>query len=51
MKRKGVKGLGQRGGMEDTAEMYRAFRGRDPKVEPLLIERGLKDAPKDEGVQ
>jgi Zn-dependent oligopeptidase len=21
--------------------MYRAFRGRDPKVEPLLEERGL----------
>ena len=31
-----------RGGMQDQAEMYRAFRGRDPKVEPLLIERGLK---------
>jgi hypothetical protein len=22
--------------------MYRAFRGRDPIAEPLLIERGLK---------
>src|SRR3954449_6505098 len=32
-----------RGGMDDPAAMYRAFRGRDPKVEPLLIERGLKD--------
>ena len=31
-----------RGGMQDPAEMYRAFRGRDPSVEPLLIERGLK---------
>ena len=31
-----------RGGKEDPAEMYRAFRGRDPEVEPLLIERGLK---------
>ena len=31
-----------RGGTQDPAEMYRAFRGRDPKVEPLLIERGLK---------
>jgi peptidyl-dipeptidase Dcp len=39
-----------RGGMEDTAEMYRAFRGRDPKVEPLLIERGLKEAPSDDSV-
>jgi len=40
-----------RGGMEDTAEMYRAFRGRDPKVEPLLIERGLKEAPNDAAMQ
>jgi peptidyl-dipeptidase Dcp len=32
-----------RGGTMDEAAMYRAFRGRDPIVEPLLIERGLKD--------
>jgi peptidyl-dipeptidase Dcp len=31
-----------RGGTADTAELYRAFRGRDPVVEPLLEERGLK---------
>ncbi len=31
-----------RGGSEDVAAMYRNFRGRDPIVEPLLIERGLK---------
>ena len=31
-----------RGGTEDLATMYRNFRGRDPIVEPLLIERGLK---------
>ncbi|MDR3388575.1 MAG: peptidyl-dipeptidase Dcp [Rudaea sp.] len=31
-----------RGNTEDTDAMYRAFRGRDPSVEPLLIERGLK---------
>jgi peptidyl-dipeptidase Dcp len=37
-----------RGNSEDTDEMYRAFRGRDPSVEPLLIERGLK-APKKSG--
>jgi peptidyl-dipeptidase Dcp len=30
-----------RGGTEDPAAMYRKFRGRDPKVEPLLEERGL----------
>ena len=31
-----------RGGTQDAAALYRAFRGRDPVVEPLLIERGLK---------
>ncbi len=30
-----------RGGSEDAGAMYRAFRGRDPSVEPLLEERGL----------
>jgi peptidyl-dipeptidase Dcp len=34
-----------RGGTQDEAAMYRAFRGRDPIVEPLLIERGLKEGP------
>jgi peptidyl-dipeptidase Dcp len=34
-----------RGNSEETDAAYRAFRGRDPSVEPLLIERGLKDAP------
>ncbi|HWE44281.1 MAG TPA: peptidyl-dipeptidase Dcp, partial [Gemmatimonadaceae bacterium] len=33
-----------RGGSEDAAQMYRAFRGRDPSVEALLVERGLKPA-------
>jgi peptidyl-dipeptidase Dcp len=32
--------LGRRG-QQDFAEMYRAFRGRDPIVGPLLRERGL----------
>jgi len=31
-----------RGGTADLADIYRAFRGRDPVVEPLLLERGLK---------
>jgi peptidyl-dipeptidase Dcp len=31
-----------RGGTQDVAALYRAFRGRDPIVEPLLEERGLK---------
>ncbi|HET7553344.1 MAG TPA: peptidyl-dipeptidase Dcp [Gemmatimonadaceae bacterium] len=30
------------GGTEDAGAMYRAFRGRDPSVEALLEERGLK---------
>jgi peptidyl-dipeptidase Dcp len=33
-----------RGGSEDVAAMYRAFRGRDPVVGPLLQERGLTAA-------
>jgi peptidyl-dipeptidase Dcp len=31
-----------RGGTQDAAAMYRAFRGRDPDVEPLIEERGLR---------
>src|SRR5205823_6474399 len=31
-----------RGRTQDVATLYRAFRGRDPIVEPLLIERGLQ---------
>jgi peptidyl-dipeptidase Dcp len=34
-----------RGGTQDEAVLYRTFRGRDPIVEPLLIERGLKEEP------
>jgi peptidyl-dipeptidase Dcp len=29
-------------GKTDLAELFRAFRGRDPIADPLLIERGLK---------
>ncbi len=31
-----------RGGTEDPALLYQRFRGRDPKVEPLLKKRGLQ---------
>lgn len=31
-----------RGNTEDLATMYRAFRGRDPSIEPMLEDRGLK---------
>ncbi len=34
-----------REGTADVAELYRAFRGRDPVVQPLLEERGLVTAP------
>jgi peptidyl-dipeptidase Dcp len=34
-----------REGTADVAELYRAFRGRDPIVQPLLQERGLVTAP------
>jgi peptidyl-dipeptidase Dcp len=36
-----------RGGTQDPAELYRAFRGREPSVEPLLAQRGLVTAPVD----
>jgi peptidyl-dipeptidase Dcp len=32
-----------RGGTEEAGALYRAFRGRDPSVEPLLEQRGLTD--------
>jgi peptidyl-dipeptidase Dcp len=34
-----------RGATEDGAVLYREFRGRDPRPEPLLAERGLVGAP------
>ncbi|MEP6484540.1 MAG: M3 family metallopeptidase [Rudaea sp.] len=35
-----------KGNTEDLDAAYRGFRGRDPSVEPLLIERGLKTSKK-----
>ena len=32
-----------RGGSLDAMEMYRQFRGRDARIEPLLLRRGLRD--------
>lgn len=34
-----------KGSTQEAADLYRAFRGRDPIVDPLLIERGFKEAP------
>jgi peptidyl-dipeptidase Dcp len=32
-----------RGSTQEMSSLYRAFRGRDPSVEPLLEQRGLKE--------
>ena len=34
-----------RGHTEDVGAMYRAFRGRDPRIQPLLEQRGLTEKP------
>jgi peptidyl-dipeptidase Dcp len=34
-----------RGSTDDAGALFRAFRGRDPKIEPLLEERGLEATP------
>lgn len=35
------KNILEKGGSDDLMEMYRAFRGSDPKTEPMLRNRGL----------
>lgn len=34
-----------RGSTEDLGALYRAFRGRDPSIQPLLQQRGLEETP------
>jgi peptidyl-dipeptidase Dcp len=34
-----------RGSTEDLGALYRAFRGRDPSIKPLLQQRGLDEPP------
>jgi peptidyl-dipeptidase Dcp len=34
-----------RGGTDDAMTMYRRFRGKDPDIRPLLVNRGLDAAP------
>lgn len=40
-----------RGNTEDVGAMYRAFRGRDPRIEPLLEQRGLTSKPASDAAQ
>jgi len=35
-----------RGNTEQLAKMYKDWRGKDPSIEPMLENRGLKEAPK-----
>ena len=37
------------GGLRETDELYRNFRGSDPGIEPLLRNRGFGEAPSAEG--
>jgi peptidyl-dipeptidase Dcp len=39
---RGFRAILERGGTEDPMTLYKAFRGREPSVEPLLRKRGLK---------
>ena len=39
---RGFRTILETGGAEDAMTMYKAFRGREPSVEPLLKKRGLK---------
>ena len=32
-----------RGNSTDLAELYRQWRGHDPQIEPMLVNRGLKE--------
>jgi peptidyl-dipeptidase Dcp len=39
---RGFRTILEKGGTEDPMALYKAFRGREPSVEPLLRKRGLK---------
>jgi len=34
-----------RGNTEELGKMYKDWRGKDPSIEPMLLNRGLKEAP------
>ncbi|MBN8728585.1 MAG: peptidyl-dipeptidase Dcp [Xanthomonadales bacterium] len=35
-----------RGNSEDLATLYRTWRGQPPSIEPMLVDRGLKESPR-----
>jgi len=39
---RGFRTILEQGGTKDPMDLYKAFRGREPSVEPLLRKRGLK---------
>jgi peptidyl-dipeptidase Dcp len=39
---RGFRTILEKGGTDDPMTLYKAFRGREPSVEPLLKKRGLK---------
>jgi peptidyl-dipeptidase Dcp len=39
---RGFRTILEQGGTRDPMDLYQAFRGREPSVEPLLVKRGLK---------
>ncbi len=39
---RGFRAILEQGGTKDPMDLYKAFRGREPSVEPLLRKRGLK---------
>ena len=39
---RGFRTILEKGGTEEAMTLYKAFRGREPSVEPLLMKRGLK---------
>lgn len=39
---RGFRTILEKGGTEEAMDLYKAFRGREPSVEPLLVKRGLK---------
>src|SRR3546814_9392678 len=37
-----------RGGSKDASQLFLDFTGHEPDIQPLLVKRGLAEAPKDD---